>query len=194
MWIALGVVNFLCACVTQWLCTVYRDENVITYRGTKMEKLWGVLSFNSLVLFGCSVECTWHPLHSSTHISQSSFISLFQKSSKLTLSFIEKWPKYGRGLTSLFWEVMQGVWDTLKEKKRRKKETKAIRPCGKLKKIESHSAILCVSFRENKIQRKRVFQLEWCSSNEEIESVSVREWKRKRRHFSLFKLHTKKIK
>ena len=70
---------------------------------------------------------------------------------------------------------MQGVWDTLKEKKRRKKETKAIRPCGKLKKIESHSAILCVSFRENKIQRKRVFQLEWCSSNEEIESVSVRE-------------------
>ena len=69
---------------------------------------------------------------------------------------------------------MQGVWDILKEKKKRKKETKAIRSCGKLKKTESHSDILCVSFKENKTQRKRVLQLEWCSSNEEIESVSVR--------------------
>ena len=69
---------------------------------------------------------------------------------------------------------MQGVWDTLKEKKRRKKETKAIRPCGKLKKTEIHSTILCVSFRENKTQRKRVLQLKWCSLNEEIESVSVK--------------------
>lgn len=74
MWTALGVVNFLCACVTQWLCTVYRDENVITYRGTEMEKLWGVLSFNSLVLFGCS----WLDLRVSLLCCPSSLLPLNQ--------------------------------------------------------------------------------------------------------------------
>ena len=37
---------------------------------------------------------------------------------------------------------MQGVWDTLKEKKRRRKKAKAIQPYGELKQIESHLAIL----------------------------------------------------
>ena len=39
---------------------------------------------------------------------------------------------------------------------------------------ELYSAF-CVSFRENKTQRKRALQLEWCSPNEEIERESVRE-------------------
>ena len=44
---------------------------------------------------------------------------------------------------------------------------------------EPYSAILCVSFKENKTQRKRVLQFEWCSSNEEIERKCERVKKKK---------------
>ena len=63
------------------------------------------------------------------------------------------------------------------ETEKKRKERK-LRPFGLVRKVEAREeylAILCVSFRENKTQRKRVLQLEWCSPNEEIESESVRE-------------------
>ena len=63
------------------------------------------------------------------------------------------------------------------ETEKRRKERK-LRPFGLVRRAEArepYSTILCVSFRENKTQRKRVLQLEWCSPNEEIESESVRE-------------------
>ena len=54
---------------------------------------------------------------------------------------------------------MQGVWDTLKEKKRRRKETKAIWPCRELKQTESHSAILCEFQSEQETQKRESFNL-----------------------------------
>ena len=57
-----------------------------------------------------------------------------------------------------------------------------MRPFGLVRKAEArepYSAILCVSFRENKTQRKRVLQFEWCSSNEEIETECERVKKKK---------------
>ena len=90
---------------------------------------------------------------------------------------------------------MQGKWDMLKEKKRKKKKARVIRSCEKSWSKRAIFDNFCVSSRENKTQRKRELHLEWCNPNKEIErnTVRVREWKRKRRYFSLLKLHTRKI-
>ena len=79
-------------------------------------------------------------------------------SSKLALSFIKKWPKLGRGLTSLNekWCKACGTrWSKRKEEE--KKETKAIWPCGKLKQTESHFGWV-LEWAKN--TEKREFQLE----------------------------------
>ena len=92
--------------------------------------------------------------------------------------------------------MLQGVWDTLKKKKRKKQ-----RPFG-----------LVVSWSRNRELKQRAIRLifvwvpkrakhrkerdsaERCSSkNGEKQNESVREWKRKKRHFSLLKLYTRKI-
>ena len=62
-----------------------------------------------------------------------------------------------------------------------RKERK-LRPFGLVRRAEArepYSAILCVSFKENKTQRKRVLQFEWCSPNEEIERECQRVKKKK---------------
>ena len=71
---------------------------------------------------------------------------------------------------------MQGVWDTLKEKKRRKKETKAIRPYGKLKQNRESFDHFGVSFRERKTQKRESFSLRGAVQKyREKHSESVRE-------------------
>ena len=59
--------------------------------------------FNFPKAFLASTNCWVHvtPLDSITHIYQNSFMSLFQKSSNLAFSFVEKWPRLVRSLTSL---------------------------------------------------------------------------------------------
>ena len=77
-----------------------------------------------------------------------------------------------------------------------KKEEKAIRPCRVLKQeTESHIRPVCVSSRESKTQIdiQPFWKVQSVWRNREKHSESVREWKRKRRHFSLLKLYTRKI-
>ena len=89
------------------------------------------------------------------------------------------------------------------EKKKRKKKG----PFGQCvwqrntleRRVEAERAIrpfFGVSSRESKTQKRKrvlawVVQSEW--RDREKHNESVREWKRKRRHFSLLKLHTRKI-
>ena len=95
-----------------------------------------------------------------TYLS-SSFMSLFQKSSKLAFSFIEKWPRRVGHVEG-------------KEKK--KKKAKAIRPCSELKqKTESHSAIL----------EKHKWELQEVQS-EEIERNTVRVWESEKKKNETF--------
>ena len=61
------------------------------------------------------------PLDSITHICQSSFMSLFQKSSKLAFSFIEKWPRLVRCLTSLNEKWSKVCWTCWRKRKERSK-------------------------------------------------------------------------
>ena len=77
-----------------------------------------------------------------------------------------------------------------------KKEEKAIRPCRVQKQeTESHIRPVCVSSRESKTQIdiQPFWKVQSVWRNREKHSESVREWKRKKRHFSLLKLHTRKI-
>ena len=61
---------------------------------------------------------------------------------------------------------------------------------------ESHSAIFGVSSRVSKKHKRRElqpFEVQSMWIDKEKRSENVREWKRKMRHFSLLKLHTRKI-
>ena len=80
--------------------------------------------------------------------------------------------------------------ETDKKKKRRK--TKAIRPCEQSWNWEPFLAIGWVPERA-KTQKRESFSWRCSPKNREKHSERVREWKRKMRHFSLLKLHTKKI-
>ena len=88
-----------------------------------------------------------------------------------------------------------GVWDTLKLTKKKRRKTKAIRPCEKKKSWKQRElflAIFCEFQREQNTKRES-FSWRCSPKNREKHSESVREWKRKRRHFSLLKLYTRKI-
>ena len=81
---------------------------------------------------------------------------------------------------------MQGVWDTLKEKKRRrKKETKAIQSCGELKQ-ENHfffQPFVWVLERARHRERESFSLRGVIWRDREKHSKSVREWKRKKETF-----------
>ena len=150
----------------------------------KVQSLF-ILNVRLWILNVFFVRCTWHPVDSSVHILSKLIYELVPKVFKATLSFIEKWPMHGSGLTSLDekWCKACGThWRKTKEEKK----AKAIRPCSELKqKTESHSAIL----------EKHKWELQEVQS-EEIERNTVRVWeseKKKMRHFSLLKLHIRKI-
>ena len=97
---------------------------------------------------------------------------LLPHASKVSMPFLGQWPKHGE------------VW-LLNEK------------CSKVSfwfnaKVEQ---VCEIHWREKK-EKKRELQLEEVQSgwrNREKHSESMSEWKRKRRHFSLLKLHTRKI-
>ena len=107
----------------------------------------------------------------------------------------ENWVKQKACSDFSYWEVLQSVWDEEKEKK----EEKAIRPCGVLKqKKETERAIFgqCVCVPEwAKTQRdiQPFWEVQSVWRNRKKHSESVSEWKRKMWHFSLLKLHTRKI-
>ena len=95
------------------------------------------------------VSCGWRRVHmhkcwvpyrvGPTHMHcQSSFMSLFQKSSMQVFSFNEKWPKHGEAwllnekcskVSFWFNAKAKQVCETRWREKKEKKEAKAIRPC-----------------------------------------------------------------
>ena len=82
------------------------------------------------------------------------------------------------------------------KKKKKKKETKAILPFWRAEETsEPFLAILCEFQRQQDTEKESAsaweVQFEWRDREKHIESV--REWKRKMRHFSLLELHTRKI-
>ena len=121
-----------------------------------------------------NVGCMWHPWIPS-HI----FVKLIY----------ELVPKVFKVSFFIYWEMTKAC-GTRWRKRKEEKKAKDIRPCSELKKkTESHSAIL----------EKHRWELQEVQS-EEIERNTVREtqWecervKKKMRHFSLLKLHIRKI-
>ena len=118
--------------------------------------------------------------------------------------FIEKWPKDGEVWLLLMRSAPKsachflGQWlgrvrhpETDREEKKKNKGHSALWAELKQRAILGH----CVWVPE-RAKHKWELQLEEVQSvqrNREKHSESVREWKRKRRHFSLLELHTKKI-
>ena len=141
------------------------------------------------VLEGEIVGCTWHPFLPAHLPCQSSFMSLFQKSSKQAFSFIEKWPKHGEVWLLLMRSVARRVGHAETKKKKRKK-TEAILPWvvswsrnRELKETAIFDQFLC-EFQRDQNTEKRELQLRgaiW--RDREKHSERVREWKRKKRHF-----------
>ena len=83
-----------------------------------------------------------------------------------------------------------GVWDTLKLTKQKRRKAKAIRPCCELKQNrELKQECNYVWVRERAKHRKERASAGGAVRKIERNSDSVREWKRKRRLFSLLKLH-----
>ena len=119
-----------------------------------------------------NVGCMWHPWIPS-HI----FVKLIY----------ELVPKVFKVSFFIYWEMTKAC-GTRWRKRKEEKKAKAIRPCSELKqKTESHSAIL----------QKHKWELQEVQSKE-IGRNTVRVWesekkKKKKRHFSLLKLHVRKI-
>ena len=122
-------------------------------------------------------------------------MSLVPRVFKFSSPFIAKWPNAWEGLTSLnekWCKAKQACLTCWRKRKERRKGHLAL--CGSWSKTESHSAILV--WVPQKAKHNWELQLEEVQSvwrNREKHSESVREWKGKMRHFSLLKLHTRKI-
>ena len=125
---------------------------------------------------------------------QNSFMSLVPRVFKFSFPFIEKWPNAWEGLTSLNEKWCKAEQACLTRWRKRKERSK--RPFGvvwELKQNKESFGHFGVSSRESKTQKRESFSWRCGPKNREKHSESVREWKRKRRHFSLLKLHTRKI-
>ena len=154
--------------------------------------LYDLLKGNMINIFYCWVPYRVGPAH--MHC-QSSFMSLVPRVFKFNFPFIEKWPNAWEGLTSLnekWCKAEQACLTCWRKRKERRKGHSAL--CGSQSKTKSHSAVLV--WVPQRAKHKWELQLEEVQSvwrNKEKHSKSVREWKRKMRHFSLLKLHTRKI-
>ena len=120
---------------------------------------------------------------------QSSFMSLFQKSSKQAFSFIEKWPKHGEVWLLLMRSVARRVGHVETKKKKRKK-TEAILPWvvswsrnRELKERAIFGQFLCEFQREQNTEKKELQLRGAIWRDREKHNERVREWKRKKRHF-----------
>ena len=158
----------------------------------KLKPYVGLVSINSnwsLRLKISSVVCwkgrllgardtLWIPAHT---FCQSSFMSLFQKSSSQPC---------------LLMRLDSSVSNTPKEE-RKLGEGKNKEPYSALSEELKQRAIFghlwWVSERARHIERESFSLRGAVQRDREKHSESMREWKRKRRHFSLFKLHTRKI-
>ena len=123
------------------------------------------------------------------HISQSSInvlaSSCFQSSHAIPWAVTKAW----RGLTSLNEKCCKACGTRWRKGKERSKGHSAL--CGELKqRAEAREPFGHCERHKWELQLEEV-QSVWI--NREKHSKSVREWKRKMRHFSLLKLHTRKI-
>ena len=136
-------------------------------------------------------------------------MSLFQKSSKQVFSIYWEVTKAWRGLTSLNEKCSKvnchflGQWlrrvrhaETDRAEKKESKGHSALLWAEAKERAKAHRAIrpYCVWVPERAKHRKERASA-GCAvrRNREKHNESMSEWKRKRRHFSLLKLHTRKI-
>ena len=141
-----------------------------------------------------ALPCGSSPL--ACHALSKLIYELGSKSLQIQLSIYWEVTKTWRGLTSLNEKCSKvsmpfflGQWLRRvrhAETDKRRKEGKQ-RPFGLVRKAETESLswLLYVSSRESKTQKRESFSWRCSPKNREKHSESVREWKRKRRYFSL---------
>ena len=156
------------------------------------------------------VGCTWHswsPAHLlPICLVKAHLCAWFQKSSSqpclLTRLYwsmsnmLKEERKLGEAKSMVWLLLLRSVAKRVGHaEEKEKKEAKSIRPCGVLKqkqRAEAHrvSAIFVWVLERAKTQKIESFSWRCSPKNREKHSESVREWKRKRRHFFLCSSYT----
>ena len=115
---------------------------------------------------------------------------VFSSPTKSAFGLMQSWCKEAMSLNET-WLRRVGHAETTKEEKKENRGHSAL--SGELKHREFWP--FCVSSRVSKNTKRysATWEVQSVWRDREKHSESVREWKRKRRHFSLLKLHTRKI-